>query len=114
MDGLLFSVGIKFNCSPLPRQVECAEIDVHHYFSSTAPCCLFKLPGDDAHSAYRHFPFTRFVADQMIKEATILQERGIVWMCEDPNLCVRENQAAHQVILQITLNSEAERFLHQT
>src|SRR5581483_10958592 len=114
LNGLLFSVRIKFICSPLPPQVERTKTDVRQYLRATAPCRLFKLCGYDPHATDRHFPFTGLVADQMIKEATVLQERGIVRMCEDADLCVCKNKSANKVTLQISLNANPEWFLHQT
>src|SRR5215471_16778674 len=50
----------------------------------------------------------------MVDEATILQQRPIVWMSQDADLCICENKTAHQIVLQISLDRDPERFLHQT
>ena len=35
-------------------------------------------------------------------------------MRQNTNLCIREDNAAHQVVLQIPLNRQSKRFLDQT
>ena len=50
----------------------------------------------------------------MVKETTVLQQRLIVRMSEDADLRVREDQAAHQIVLQIAFDRAPKRLFRQT
>ena len=50
----------------------------------------------------------------MIKKTAVLQERRIIRLRQHANLGIREDETAHQIVLQITFNRVPERFLDQT
>src|SRR4029453_11938943 len=52
--------------------------------------------------------------DEVIQEAAILEERGIVRMCEKADLAIGKDNAAQQIVVQVTFDCQTERFLDQT
>ena len=97
----------------LSPKIDMGQIDVGQKFRAIFPRALLELARDRAHTADRHLPLARFVADQMIKKTAVLHERRIVRMGEDADLAVGQHKPAHQIVLQITLDSEPERFFGQ-
>ena len=75
---------------------------------------VLELGRDRAHPADRHLPFAGLVADEVIKKTAVLHERWIVRVGEDADLRIRQDQAAHQIVLQVTLDRVPEWFLCQT
>src|SRR4030095_6827022 len=61
------------------HRVDIPQIDILAKLSARFTRRLFQFARDCAHSADRYFPFTSLVADQMIKKATVLKQRRIMW-----------------------------------
>src|SRR5262249_7274898 len=113
-DSLLLSVLVKFYCPLLTSKAECSEVHIGQYFRASVASCLLQFACYRAHATDRYLPFAVLVTDQMVDETTILQQRWIVRMGQDADLCIGENKTAHQIVLQIPLDRGAKRFLHQT
>src|SRR5262249_45221058 len=67
-----------------------------------------------SHPADRHFPFPGAIADEMVEKTAVLEQRRVVGMCEKANLTIGKNNAAQQIVLQVTFNRQTERSLDQT
>ena len=104
LDRLALPVQLKLDAALFPRQVESADADARQHLGASLPGRPFQLARHAAHAAHRHFPFAGLVANEVVKETTVLQERLIMRMSEDADLRVRKDQAAHQIVLQIALD----------
>ena len=114
LHGLPFSIDLEVHRAAFPVQLERLQLDARQHFRATPARRFFQLPRDRAHPAHRHFPFARLVADKVIKETPILQQRRIVRMREDADLGVGENETTDQIVLQITFDRATQRLLRET
>ena len=69
--------------------------------------------GDRAHAADRHPPFARAVADEVVQEAAVLNQRRVVHPRERPDQRVGGDHAAHRVVAEAPFQRLAERPLRQ-
>ena len=64
-----------------------------------------------AHAAHRHAPFARALADDVVEEAAVLKQGGVVWVGWQADFCVSEYGSTDQVIRQVRLDHLAQRLL---
>ena len=69
--------------------------------------------GDRAHAADGHVPVAGAVADDVVEEAAVLAQVGVVGAGERPDERVGERDAAHGVVVEAVLDELAERALDE-
>ena len=72
-----------------------------------------ELGGDRAHPAHRHVPMTAAVADDVVEEAAVLAQVGVVGAREGPDQRVGERDSAHGVVVEAVLDELADRALDE-
>ena len=68
--------------------------------------------GDRAHAADRHPPLTGAVADQVVEEAPVLDERGVAEIRERADKRVGRHDAPDEIVAEPLLDHLAQRSLH--
>jgi len=69
--------------------------------------------GHASHSTDRDFPFAGLVADNVVEKTAILEEGWIVRMREEANLSIGKNDAAEQIVLNVSFDGASEGFLDE-
>src|SRR5581483_10022866 len=114
LNPLLSSSDRETNGLLFPAKIDIGKIDIRYQIGPGASRTLLQFSRDRTHSADWNFPLTRFVSDQVIEKATVLQQGRIVRVCEGSHLRVGQHQSAHKIVLEMTLDRAPERFFRQT
>src|SRR3982750_4562958 len=93
--------------------MQAAQPNIGGELRASSARSVLQVPRYLPHTADRYFPFSGFIADQVVKKAAVLQQRRIVRMSEDPDFGIGKDKSADQIILQIPLDGRPERLFGQ-
>ena len=111
LDLLPFSVDLKLHRFIRAHKIDGGELNIGEKFCAARSRNFFQFARHGPHSAHRHFPFAGLVPDQVIEKTPVLHERRIVRMGEHADLRVGQDQAADEIVLQMSFDRDTERFL---
>ena len=109
-----FPIALKGHAVHFAFDIERLNLDAREHLGAVRAGHPFQIAGHSAHAARGHFPLAGFVADEVVKEATVLQQRRVVGMREHADFCVGKYAAAEQVVAQVALDGGAQRLFHET
>src|SRR5688572_21284542 len=104
---------LKVHRSCATGEIEAFDANVRVHFSAVSGSDAGEFVHNASHPADRHFPFSSAVANEVIKKAAVLEQRRIVRVCEQANLAIGKDNAAQQIVLQVSFNHKTERFFDQ-
>ena len=114
IDGVRSFAQIEMHGSSVSGDIERFDRNVGVHFGAVAGGYSGEFLHDTSHPANGHFPLSGAVADEVIEKTAILEESGIVRMCEQTDFAIRKDNAAEQIVLKIAFDGQTERFLNET
>ena len=91
------------------RRADAADAGAGHDLGTPLGRRREQRRGDRAHAADGHLPLAGAVADQVVEEAAVLDQRGVVQVGEGADQRVGRDHAAHEVVGEPLLDHLAER-----